>query len=147
MPVQDYLQLQLELENLREDHLNTLRREVEARMSSLKGIDTSRELRYTKLEMLHKDVQLDGNHSAIMHLESELIHQKEATERALKAVSGAPAAHKGAATGAEEMVGIISEMARFRGEASRLEVELLASNRRGELLMERIAGAFDCYTD
>ncbi len=29
---------------------------------------------------------------------------------------------------------LVSELARFRGEASRLEVELMASNRRAELL-------------
>lgn len=37
-----------------------------------------------------------------------------------------------------DLTAIISEMARFRGEVSRIEVELLASNRRTEMLVERL---------
>jgi len=45
----DYLALQAEIDVLREDHLNTLRREVEARMSALSALDTNRELRSARI--------------------------------------------------------------------------------------------------
>ncbi len=38
MPQADYSALQAEIDVLREDHLNTLRREVEARMSALHAL-------------------------------------------------------------------------------------------------------------
>ena len=55
------------------------------------------------------------------------MHQKEVTSKALAAASSSA-----------EVSQLVSELARFRGEASRLEVELMASNRRAELVGERV---------
>jgi hypothetical protein len=123
----DYVALQAEIDVLREDHLNTLRREVEARMASLKSLDQDRELRSARIIMAHLQAELEGARAAKMSCEAELLHQKEVTSRALTA------AHSSA-----EVSQLVSELARFRGEASRLEVELMASNRRSELIGERV---------
>lgn len=123
----DYLALQAEIDVLREDHLNTLRREVEARMSALKALDQARELRSARIIIAHMQADLEGTQRAKVSCESELVHQREVTSRAL-AAAGSSA----------EVSQLVSELARFRGEASRLEVELMASNRRAELIGERV---------
>lgn len=127
VPQQEYLQLQSELEVLREDHLNALRREVEVRITALRMQDESRALRSTKVEVAHLLADLDGAKAGQKALAAELQHQKEATQKALAAVKSSA-----------EVAQIVSEMARFRGEASRMEMELFASNRRAELLGERV---------
>jgi chromosome segregation ATPase len=127
VPQADYVALQSEIDVLREDHLNTLRREVEARMASLKALDHARELRSTRIIIAHMQADLESARAAKASCEAELVHQREVTNRALAA------AHSSA-----EVSQLVSELARFRGEASRLEVELMASNRRSELIGERV---------
>jgi chromosome segregation ATPase len=127
VPHTDYLALQSELDVLREDHLNTLRREVEARMASLKALDQARELRSARIIIAHTQAELEGARAAKVSTEAELLHQREVTARALAASNSSA-----------EVSQLVSELARFRGEASRLEVELMASNRRAELLGERV---------
>lgn len=123
----DYLALQSEIDVLREDHLNTLRREVEARMSALKALDQARELRSARIIIAHLQADLEGSRAGKVSCEAELVHQREVTSRAV-AAPGSSA----------EVSQLVSELARFRGEASRLEVELMASNRRAELIGERV---------
>ena len=123
----DYLATQSELESLREDHLVTLRREVEARMTSLKSLDRSREVKAIKLVVTHLKSEIEGSRGAVLSLQSELEHQKQATQKALKAVKSSA-----------ELSSIISEMAKYRGEASRLEVLMIESNKRSELLADRV---------
>ena len=127
VPQSDYLVLQMEIDVLREDHLNTLRREVEARMASLKALDHATELRSARIINSRLQSDLDASQASIRSKDSELLHQKELTARALNA-----------AKSSLEVSQLVSELARFRGEASRLEVELMASNRRAELLGEKL---------
>jgi hypothetical protein len=127
VPQSDYLVLQMEIDVLREDHLNTLRREVEARMASLKALDHATELRSARIINSRLQSDLDASQASIRSRDSELLHQKELTARALNA-----------AKSSQEVSQLVSELARFRGEASRLEVELMASNRRAELLGEKL---------
>ncbi len=114
-------------QSLREDHLLTLRREVEARIASLSATANAKELRDTQFQLVNCRAELVGSHSAIEALQSELEHQKQTTAHALKA-----------ANSSSELAAVVSEMARFRGETSRLEVELSASNKRAELLVEQM---------
>jgi chromosome segregation ATPase len=62
-------------------------------------------------------------------LHVELEHEKETTRRVASA-----------ATSSMELSSVVSEMAKFRGESSRLEVELAVSNRKTELLMQQVQG-------
>jgi hypothetical protein len=127
VPQEDYVALQTEMESLREDHLVTLRREVEARAAALKALDRARELRSIRLVLAHQQEDLEKARNMTLNLEAELIHQKEVTGKALAAVQSSAEVSK-----------IITELAKYRGEASRLEVELLGSNRRAELATENM---------
>jgi hypothetical protein len=115
--------VQSELECLREDHLVTLRREVEARIAALKSQEQGNDLRVLRLKIVHLEADLAGTKAALEAREGELAHQKDVTQKALLAVQSP-----------SELSSIISEMAKFRGEASRLEIENMASQRRFELL-------------
>jgi hypothetical protein len=115
--------VQSELECLREDHLVTLRREVEARIAALKSQEQGNDLRVLRLKVVHLEADLAGTKAALEAREGELAHQKDVTQKALLAVKSP-----------SELSSIISEMAKFRGEASRLEIENMASQRRFELL-------------
>jgi hypothetical protein len=127
IPQDDYLTLSLELDSLREDHLNTLRREVESRILSLQSIEYEKENRQLKLLIAQSTIDLEKNQETILHLEKELFHQKEFTENRLLLMKST-----------EEISKVISEMARYRGEASRLEVELLSSNHKLSLLSSQM---------
>ena len=123
----DYTALQAEIDSLREDHLNTLRREVEARMSALHTLDQARELRSARIIIAHLNADLQAASAGKTSVEEELQHQKEVTARALQT------SHSSV-----EVSQLVSELARFRGEASRLEVELMGANRRCELITQRV---------
>lgn len=129
IPQEDFFALQSELENLREDHLTTLRREVEARVAALKSRDQARELRALKVSVSHMQGEVAGTRAQIQALHMELEHEKETTRRVAAA-----------ATSSVELSTVVSEMAKFRGESSRLEVELAVSNRKTELLVEQVQG-------
>jgi DNA repair exonuclease SbcCD ATPase subunit len=127
VPVEDFQALQKEIENLREDHLSALRREVEAKITTLQLQESSRELRAFKLSVQHLKADLHESQSISSNLALQLAHQQEVTAKAL-AVNNSTS----------ELSSIVSEMARFRGEASRLEVEVIAANRRRELVNEQL---------
>lgn len=134
VPQTDYFSLQTELECLREDHLAALSRELNARIGALKVEEECRELSTIKLSMAMLDAELQGANASRQDLSAQLEHQKEATRRAIEAAAG-----PSTATSANELGLLVSEMARFRGEAGRLEVELVAANRRAELLREQLS--------
>ena len=123
MPSEDYLSIQNELECLRADHIITLRREVEARITALKSLEQGNEIRTLRVTILHNETDLHSAQITVDSLKNEIIHQKDVTLRALSAVHSPT-----------ELSTVISEMARFRGEASRLEVEVEAGKRRYDLL-------------
>jgi hypothetical protein len=84
------------------------------------------------------------------NLSAELENQKDVTQRTINSLTSsshqATNATTSAATSSAQMNSIsakdygviVSEMARFRGDASRLEVELITSNQRCDLLEIRI---------
>lgn len=133
VPQTDYFALQTELECLREDHLAALSRELNARLGALKAEEDCRELSTIKLTLTMMDAELHGANASRRDLAAQLEHQKEATRRAVEAAAGSSTA-----ASANELGLLVSEMARFRGEAGRLEVELVAANRRAELLREQL---------
>jgi hypothetical protein len=124
---EDYFALQSELECLREDHLSALNREVESRLIIMKSQEQSRELRSNKIANAHIQSELTACKSNITSLQQQLNHQIETNALALSANNSS-----------SELAAIVSEMARFRGEASRLEVEVVAGKRRNELLNDQI---------
>jgi hypothetical protein len=126
VPNEDYEALQKELECLRDDHLITLRREVEARIAALRALDQAHELRALHMTNVELETRVVRAEHATQLLDKDLINQKEATKRALAA------AHT-----STELAETISEMARCRGEATRYQVEAEASKRRGDLLEAR----------
>ena len=125
VPHADYLAMQDELESLREDHLIALRREVEASIAALNSLEQANDIRAFRLKVVQLESDLHNAQSSVKSLEGEISHQKEITHRTLTSAN-TPA----------EVSSIISEMARYRGESSRLEVEVLASKRRFDLLEE-----------
>jgi hypothetical protein len=76
------------------------------------------------------------------NISAELENQKDVTQRTITSFTTAPntAANSSAhnTISAKDYGVIVSEMARFRGDASRLEVELITSNQRCDLLEIRI---------
>lgn len=130
VPQGDYLELQTELECLREEHLKALRREVDARVTALHAKEQAAELRILRATLAHLEADLTAARSSANNLAGQLEHQKEYTTRALSA-----AGHKSSS----ELSSIISEMAKYRGETGRLEVELAAATRRAEAISEQMA--------
>ena len=114
VPQEDFFEINKELDCLREDHLNALRREVEARVAVLKVQDQGREIKSLRLTLANVNGDLAGCKSAIQNLSSQLEHEKELSKRAASTDTAV----------------LVSEMAKFRGEAGRLEVELNASNAK-----------------
>jgi len=114
VPQEDFFEINKELDCLREDHLNALRREVEARVAVLKVQDQGREIKSLRLTLANVNGELTGCRSAIQNLTSQLEHEKELSKRAASTDTAV----------------LVSEMAKFRGEAGRLEVELNASNAK-----------------
>jgi outer membrane murein-binding lipoprotein Lpp len=83
VPVEDFLAVQEELDSLREDHLQSLRREVEARILVLKSQDRGTELRMLKLNMVQLQSTLTHAEESCNETVAQLEHQKMLTERAL----------------------------------------------------------------
>ena len=127
VPIEDFQAIEKELSNLREDHLAALNREVEGKIATLKGHEKARELRTLKLSVDEIKIELAEAKASSSNLALQLEHQKDTTQRALASNNAS-----------SELSTIYSEMARFRGEMSRLELELIASNKRSELLQDRV---------
>ena len=123
VPLDDYQAVQNELECLRSDHLITLRREVEARIAALKSLEQAHELHALHLTLVNQQADLHAAQTSVHALNVEIAHQKGVTQKVLSS-GNSPS----------ELASVISEMARYRGEASRLEVEVAASKRKHELL-------------
>lgn len=128
IPQEDYLIVQNELESLRQDHLYALRRELESRVNLLDIQEKSRHIRKLKIDLISKDSELTEIKTSWHNITMEVEHQKQATQKALSSVTSIPAQTT------KEFTSLVSEMARFRGDASRLEAELVASKYRCELL-------------
>jgi hypothetical protein len=136
VPQSDYFALQTELECLREDHLAALKRELQARLSALKAEDEVREMGHLKLRLADLEAALVQAKEHRIKLVAELKHQTETASSAIQA-----AASGGNADSAKEMGKLITEMANFRGEAARLEVELAAAVQVSKLLREQLLDA------
>lgn len=125
VPQEDYLILYNEIENLREELLNTLKREVNIRSQALSNLNSAEELKSLRYIHLQLQADLEKVQSQAVQHQAELNHSNELIQRSLQA-----------ANVPKELSDLVSEMARYRGESTRLEVELKASNRRYELLNE-----------
>ena len=114
-----------ELEYLREEHLSVLRREVEARVAMVEGRESKNTLRALRLDYAMMQSELEAAKANAANLTSQLEHQRETTERVLASKANA------------ELSSVVSDMAVFRGEAGRLEVELASSRRKADAAMEQ----------
>ncbi len=90
--------------------------------------------------MIHLEAELIHAKQAWHNIASELENQKDVTQRAIDSFtnnangSSVPTNH----ISSKDYGVIVSEMARFRGDASRLEVEVITSNQRCDLLEIRL---------
>jgi centrosomal protein CEP290 len=125
VPRGDYEAAHKELECLREEHLNVLRREVEARVAMVEGRESRSSLRALRIDHSMLKSELEASKAQSANLTAQLEHQRDATERVL------------ASKGNSELSSVVSDMAVFRGEAGRLEVELAASRKKAEAAMEQ----------
>ncbi len=126
IPSADYTSLQKELDSLREDHLAVLRREVDARVSALRSKEQSNSLRTQRLNNALMASELAGVQATAVNLSAQLENQKEITNRAIQAKGNA------------DLNSFVSDIAVFRGEVGRLEVELAAASRRSDALSEEL---------
>lgn len=130
VPQEDYLALQAELDNLREDHLTALQREVELKIYALKSQDLAREVRGMKVAKAHLQADLTAARATVANLSTQIEHEKTLTTRALLASESSVA-----------QADLVSEMAAFRGDSGRMEVELKASRKHCALLQEQLENA------
>lgn len=103
-------------------------------------------MRVLKSKVIHLEAELVHAKQAWHNIAGELEHQKDITNRTIQSFTTQPP--PGVSTGissstltqisAKDYGVIVSEMARYRGDASRLEVELITSNQRCDLLEIRI---------
>ena len=77
VPIDDFYAIQLELENLREDHLNALHREVEAKLSALHAQEQARELRQARIMLTELRAEQHESHVRAQNLSMQLEHQRE----------------------------------------------------------------------
>jgi hypothetical protein len=136
VPQGDFLSLQTELEYLREEHLNGLQREVDSRVVALSDQERMQELRYLRLRVIDMETKLAQSNDSMTKLSQQLDYQKDLTNRALHKVK--------ASADLSEMV---SEMASYRGEASKMEVELNACRKRNELLLSQLESSANEYDE
>lgn len=85
VPHAEFQALQAELDLLREEHLHTLRREVEIRSAALTDREQAREAGAAKLQLLHLTADFEQSNAMVNKLRLELEHQKDITEKSLKA--------------------------------------------------------------
>lgn len=128
VPAEDFNAALAELASLREDHLHTLRSHAEVSSSSLSALDAARELRSLRLVLGESRHEAERLKAQIQSLQSQLLAQAEATKRA------ALAAHSSA-----EVATLVTELARYKGETSRLDFELQAQNKRVASLTESLS--------
>lgn len=127
VPADDFQSALTELASLREDHLHALRRQAEHQSASLAALDAAREVRSLRLvlaEAKHETERLRASNHA---LQTQLGAQKDATTRIATA-----------AQSSAEVAALVSELATCKGEASRLDFELLAQHRRVESLTDSL---------
>ena len=122
VPSGDYSSIQKELDALREEHLALLRREVDARVAVLEAKEQTGLLRAVRLSNRLIQAELQTSQATSVNLSAQLEHQKDTTNRAMQSKNNT------------ELSSIISDMATFRGEAGRLEVELASATRKAEAL-------------
>jgi centrosomal protein CEP290 len=123
VPQGDYSAALTELDTLRDDHLKALQRELEARIASLKSSEQAQELRALRLKLAQVEGEVDIERCKSEKMVTEMEAQKQHTMRVLAAGDASP-----------DMASLVSDMARYRGEASRLEVELQSANKRSGIL-------------
>lgn len=123
VPSSDYLSLQRELDLLRDDHLNTLQREVNARVLALNGQEHLQELRSLRLRVIELESQFINDRETIASLKMEITNQQSVTSGLMSA-----------AKISNDVSSLVSEIAIHRGEVSRLDVELTSSKKKNELM-------------
>lgn len=101
--------------------------------------------------MKHKVLVLESEiahaKQGLHNVHSELENQKDVTQRIMEAQNAPPVMDaRGLPVQApinKELGVLVSEMAKYRGDASRLEVELVAANHRVQLLESRLGESND----
>jgi len=130
VPQSNYIALQTELENLRDDHLLLLRKDIECKIATLSAHEQDIELKQVRRDLLELSVEFEKQCELSSRGQVQLEQQRELIEKYFTSVGSASARGGSAA----EISRVISEMAKYKGEASRLEVELVASKKQIEHL-------------
>ena len=134
VPVDDFTNVLSEVEALREDNLQIIRREVESRIATFKMHEQQEELRQAKNEMMTLQLDLYKYEKSVEQLSIQLEHEKTLCQRII-------AINQSASSSSnlnQDLSTIVSEMATYRGESSRLEVELLSNKKKLMLLQQQL---------
>jgi hypothetical protein len=117
-PIDDLKEAQTELEGLREEHLEALRREMDAKVTLLRMNEQSMQLHEAQagLEAANRELATSRAHG--IHLQHQLDEQKHLTSKSLLS-----------ANASSELSSIVADCARYRIEVGRLEVELSSERR------------------
>jgi hypothetical protein len=118
-----------ELETLREDYVDLLQREADARIKILRHKEPPELAKAQQAQIFELQVALTKAEEAVKVSKAEIENQRRLTDLAVDDL----------ATSGESGTQLVSEVAHARGEAARLEVELAASRKRSTLLASRLA--------
>lgn len=141
VPQANYIALQTELENLRDDHLLLLRKDIECKIATLSAHEQDIELKQARRDLLELSVEYEKQCELSNRGNVQLQQQKELIDKYFTtAAAPGNSSARGGGGNAIEMSRIISEMAKYKGEASRLEVELIAARKQMEHLNQQTAG-------
>ena len=126
VPRKDYNLVENELESLRQDHLHALRRELDARVNALDSNEKSRQIRLLKKQIGNLQAELKESREMQESARLELENQKDVTQRALRTINsgGGKDYRRGGSNEHHDVGALVTELAKFRGDASRLHVEL-----------------------
>ena len=136
VPQSDYSAIVLELDALREDHLNALNRELEARITSLHTAEQVQELQFLKHKMLQSSNEVDMEKARCLKLQGEIDTFREYI---------AKLTNSGDLN--MEMNSMVTELARCRGDASRLQTELDSARKQCVQFEAKAEDAFHTSQD
>lgn len=118
---------------LREDYVDLLQREADARIRILNHKETPEIRKRLEEKIFEVEVALKKAEEVSRTATAEVEHQKRLTAMAMQDVANVVDPSSGDAPAV-----LVSEVAKFRGEATRIEVELGAAKKRVSLLSSKL---------
>lgn len=118
---------------LREDYVDLLQREADARIRILNHKDQPEKVKQMEERVMELEVALKKAEEVGRTSAAEVEHQKRLTAMAMEDVANVVDPSSGDAPAV-----LVSEVAKFRGEAARIEVELGAAKKRVSMLSAKL---------